>query len=65
VRRGRHPFEVVPGVSAAVAASAGIPVTYRGVAASFAAFAHVLAWHAIQTGSSTPRAQGGKPHGQP
>jgi uroporphyrin-III C-methyltransferase len=35
--RARIPFEVVPGVSSAVAvpAYAGIPVTYRGVASSF------------------------------
>lgn len=38
LRRGRISFEVVPGVSSAVAvpAYAGIPVTHRGVASSFA-----------------------------
>jgi uroporphyrin-III C-methyltransferase len=39
------PFEVVPGVSAAVAAPAyaGIPVTHRGLAASFAVVSATLA----------------------
>jgi uroporphyrin-III C-methyltransferase len=38
--RAGVPFEVVPGVSAAIAApaAAGIPVTHRGVARSFAVF---------------------------
>ena len=38
--RAGVPFEIVPGVSAAVAApaAAGIPVTHRGVARSFAVF---------------------------
>lgn len=39
--RARIPFEIVPGVSAAVAvpAYAGIPVTHRGIASSFAVVA--------------------------
>ena len=44
-QRAGVPFEVVPGVSAAVAAPAlaGIPVTHRGVAASFAVTTAMLA----------------------
>src|SRR5258705_10808891 len=46
--RARIPFEVVPGVSAAVAvpAYAGIPVTHRGVASSFT----VVTGHASASG---------------
>jgi uroporphyrinogen III methyltransferase/synthase len=46
--RARVPFEVVPGVSSAVAvpAYAGIPVTYRGVASSFT----VVTGHASASG---------------
>ena len=46
--RARIPFEVVPGVSSAVAvpAYAGIPVTHRGVASSFT----VVTGHASASG---------------
>jgi uroporphyrin-III C-methyltransferase len=52
------PFEVVPGVSAAVAApaSAGIPVTHRGVAASFAVVTATLAGGAETDLSALARA---------
>ena len=58
------PFEVVPGVSSAVAvpAYAGIPVTYRGVASSFAVVTghkasgeaeHHVAWDRLSAGTDT------------
>ena len=61
----RHiPFEVVPGVSSAVAvpAYAGIPVTYRGLASSFAVItghedpgkgSSSIAWEKLATGVDT------------
>ena len=58
------PFEVVPGVSSAVAAPAyaGIPVTYRGLASSFAVITghedpskgkSSIAWDKLATGVDT------------
>src|SRR5262249_6027357 len=55
------PFEVVPGVSAAVAvpAAAGIPLTHRGVASSFAVVTrhpqahHALEWERLARGADT------------
>jgi uroporphyrin-III C-methyltransferase len=48
----RVPFEVVPGVSAAVAAPAyaGVPLTHRGLAASFAVVSATLAGGAADLG---------------
>jgi uroporphyrinogen III methyltransferase / synthase len=49
--RARIPFEVVPGVSSAIAAPAyaGIPVTHRGVASSFT----VVTGHASASGAES------------
>src|SRR5207302_1834427 len=53
------PFEVVPGVSSALAApaAAGIPVTHRGLSASVTIASGQTAadydWHALATGSGT------------
>lgn len=48
------PFELVPGISAAIAvpAAAGIPVTHRGISSSL----HILTWRSQEGASPTPGA---------
>ncbi len=64
LKQNRIPFEVVPGVTSAVAvpAYAGIPVTHRGVASSFAVItghedpgkaSSSIAWEKLATGVDT------------
>ncbi len=64
LKQNRIPFEVIPGVSSAIAvpAYAGIPVTHRGLASSFAVIAghedpskdsSSIAWEKLATGVDT------------